>query len=121
MNIDSYDKNLEEFFKRYSIAIIKARKQRHLTIETASEQIGISKSHLAEIEGGRQRPGSDLLLVILMFYNLPEHSLLYPVDDERKEKISTIMDLLAQFDDYGLNVIENNAKMLLEIQEKYNY
>lgn len=67
---------------RIGLQFGELRKRKNLSQNTAAQQIGISRSHLSNIESGRSPPGWGRLMSMAAFYNVEIDTLVREVGEQ---------------------------------------
>ena len=75
-------------------AIKEARISQNLSQETFSEMIGISPTHLKHIESEHRKPSIEVLFRIAQTLNMSLDNILFLKNDQNKQKIKEIDNLL---------------------------
>ena len=74
-------------------AIRRFRKSRHMTLEALGETIGVSASHLAQVEQGRRRMSFDLLFALMTVFKTDANSILDVTEKEVNSEVSIDAEL----------------------------
>lgn len=67
---------------RIGLQFGELRKRKNLSQNTAAQQIGISRSHLSNIESGRSPPGWGRLMSMATFYNVEIDTLVREIGEQ---------------------------------------
>lgn len=118
MNINKEsDEYFKKFFQDFAVAIKTSRLDKALSQDVASEDIGISKNHLAGLEAGSKKPSLKTAIKIINYYNISFDQILRPEALSTLNNLLNIAEMLEKCDANDISIIEATLKAIIKSKE----
>ena len=96
------------------IVLKNAREKAGITVETLSENVGITERYLYRIENEGKKPSYDILYKLIRELSIAPDSIFYPEKPAKNSEIEKLLRMLSLCDERSLQVVKATAQALID-------